>query len=435
MKRRTRGRSPWRGPGFCLLMVMLLAGLAPDAARAQGETQNLPEIPLTHRTPVAARYAGMGGASLTIADDHSACLANPATLGLVRGIELAAGFSHQDADREVRYLGSPTRAEYGKTRFADLGFAYPFPTYRGRFVIGFQYGRISSLDSDFYQRSPASSDQPFEEEGIYETGGLGAYAVSAALQVSPNVTLGASGIILSGDSFRERTYRYDASGGGFSDLYETTDVDISGLTGSVGALVELDPAIRFGLLIRFPESLDFDGILYEEIDGEDSAEFSITDEIDLPFRLGAGLALARQNLIVSADALFTDWTQVRFAGPVRTVDRENAYRETVDLHFGAEYLIPFSTPVRIRAGYALQPLAYRLLLTDVQARRYEEARFDRDRYAYTFGLGALLGESLTLDLAYQHGGYERSASHPTGLRYREEVTDRRVLATLTLRVN
>jgi long-subunit fatty acid transport protein len=247
------------------------------------------------------------------------------------------------------------------------------------------------------------------------------------------VTLGATGTILGGGDYRERTFSRDTSSETI-DSYQEYDADISGLTGSFGVLVEMDRGVRFGATVLFPQDIDFDGVFYEEYDGYVD-EFSFTDEITLPFRLGGGVALARRNLILGVDAIYTDWSQIDFAGPLRTADREFAYRETVDLHIGAEYLLSLPSALRIRAGYAYQPLAYRLLLTDVMAPRYEEARFDTNRHYLTFGLGMLLGETVTMDLAYIHGGYERSAVEASASRYVEEETDRRLLATLSVRVN
>jgi long-subunit fatty acid transport protein len=398
----------------------------PAQARAQNDP-SLPEIPLTQRTPVSARFAGMGGASLAIADDHSATLANPATLGLVRGIEFSAGFQKQSGEQEVDYLGNPSTVDFGKTRLSHLGFAYPFPTYRGRFVVGFQYGRVSSLDSDFLLRDPAGDLR----QSIYEEGAMSAYAVAAAIQVSPYVTIGAAGSVLGGSSFRE--VRTTVSGQGGSDSYTSTDVDISGITGSLGALVEVAPPVRLGFLIQLPEDLDLEGSsLVDDDQGTD--DFEILDEIRLPYRLGAGLGVALPNTVLGLDVIYADWSEIRYFGPLRTADGQSAYRETVELRVGAEYLLALPTPIRLRAGFLLQPIAYQLLLTD--GNDYESADFDSDRKYVTVGAGALLGRAFTLDLAYMHGGYERSAiQHTMPVRYREEVSDRRFLASVSLRLN
>jgi long-subunit fatty acid transport protein len=261
---------------------------------------------------------------------------------------------------------------------------------------------------------------------------MSAYAIAAALQVSPFVTLGASGSILGGSSFREvRTTFQD--GQGVSSSYSSTDVDISGVTGSIGALVEVASAVRLGLLIQLPENLDLEGSSFVE-DEESSEDIPILDEIRLPYRLGAGLAVALPHLVLGTDVVYADWSEIRYFGPLRTSDGRSAYRETLELRLGAEYLLALPTPVRLRAGYLLQPLAYQLLLTD--SSRYEDATFDSDRKYFTLGAGVLVGRSVTIDAAYMHGGYERSAIQESAPeRYREEITDRRILASVSFRLN
>lgn len=426
----TKLRRACGGGRSWLAVALFLAGGQglPGIVRAQDD--NLPEIPMTLRSPVAARYAGMGGTSLALADDHSACLSNPATLGLVRSIEFAAGFTKQDAEQQVDYLGTLSAVDFGKTRLSHLGLAYPFPTYRGRFVVGFEYGRVSSFDSDFLRS--ASGQQFMETESIYEEGGMSQYGLSAALQVSPTLTLGVTGVIVGGSSFRDRRYRYDGAQGTTSNA-QTTDVDLSAVSASFGALVEVMPAVRLGLLVQLPESIDLEGSVRDQ-DGPDVDEYTIADEVNLPYHLGAGVAVALPNTVVGVDAIYTDWSQIDYYGPVRASDGRNAYRETLELRLGAEYLLALPTPIRLRAGYLLQPLAYQLLLTD--SGFYEDARFESDRKYGTVGAGMLLGQTVTLDLAYMFGGYERSAVQQTNPDlYREDVTDRRLLASISLRLN
>jgi long-subunit fatty acid transport protein len=433
-----RNPSPRRGSGILLTLVLGLAVASSGSSRAE----NLPEIPLTLQMPFSARYAGMGGASLAFADDHTACLANPATLALVRQIEFSAGLAKQSGRMDVGYYGNNERSEFGKARLSDLGFVYPFPTYRGSFVLGFAYGRISSLDSDYYRKG-SGGQVSFEEEGILEDGGLGAYAMSMAFQATRAISMGATGTILSGDSFRSRTFRYQA-GSVTADDYTTEDVDIKAITGNFGLLVDVAKGARLGLNLQLPANLDLDGFAHGEFYDGDSVyvdDYAFTDEVDLPFRLGAGLAIARSHVVVATDVIYTDWTAINFAGPVVSEqDRSNAYRETVEFKVGAEYLLSAPAPIRLRAGYAYMPLSYKLLLTQRVPSGggidtiYEQANITKERQYWTVGAGVLLAESLTLDLAYMDGGFARTGQISGPSIYQEDQTDRRFLATLTLRL-
>lgn len=421
-------------------MIVIFAALLPVPALSV----SIPEIPLTFRTPVAARYAGMGGASIAFADDHAALLSNPATLGLVRSIEFSAGFDRQSGEMDVRYFGDERTIDFGKTRLSHLGFAYPFPTYRGSLVVGFSYGRVGGLDSGYLRRGV--SDRIADREMILEDGGLGSYSAGAALEVSPNLTLGVTGTILGGNSHREVTTQYDDP-----SYYESTswitDADFHGITGSVGALLNMGSGLRMGIVLHLPEGIDADISIDDQFASSDttySDAYSSTDRIDLPFRFGAGLAYARPNLILAADAVYADWTQIDYGGPLRTAEGFEAYRETLALRLGGEVLLSTQVPLRLRAGYAYEPLPYQVLLTEtgigpfhptpIREARYESAAFQSDRQYLTVGAGVLLADSFTLDAAYMHGGFKRSGTESSTQTYQEEQKDRRVFVSLTMRL-
>ncbi|MBM3285969.1 MAG: hypothetical protein FJY88_01245 [Candidatus Eisenbacteria bacterium] len=424
-----------------LAIALLVCGLAPGA-QAQGGS--VPEIPLTFRSPFAARYAGMGGASIAFADDHVAVLSNPATLGLVRSIEVSIGFNRQDGSRDVTYKGREVGREFGKTRLSHLGFAYPFPTYRGSLVVGLAYGRASGLDSDYLMDWDSGSGIA-ERETIYEDGGLGSYSAALATQVSRDLTLGITGTILGGNDYR--LWTYDFSDQSFAEFdYSETDSDFSGVTGSVGALLDAGSGVRLGVVLHFPEWIDVQTTgedAYINDDADYGGPFTASESIDLPFRLGAGAAFARKNLILALDAIYADWTQIDYGGPMRTESGLPAYDETLGIRAGGELLLPTSVPTRLRIGYMYDPSPYRLVVTtpkievDQNNDRYvvrntEEASFEKNRQYLTLGAGVLLRESMTIDLAYMHGGFTR-ASGRSGI-FKEEESDRRLLASLSFRL-
>ncbi len=437
MRVESSGPIPTVGSGLLSVLAVFFAFIT----AAPSHAQSLPEIPLTHQMPSNARYAGMGGASLAFADDHSACLANPATLALVRQIEFSAGLAKQSDKLDVSYYGHNERSTFGKARLSDLGFVYPFPTYRGSFVLGFAYSRLSSLDSDYF-RSGAGGPVAFEQESILESGGLGAYGASLAFQATRSISLGATGTILSGSRFGSQTLRVEA-GQVVNDRYTTQDVDIKAVTGTMGMLVDVARGARLGISIQLPAHLNLDGTFHGELYDGDSTfvdDFAFTDEIDLPFRVGTGLAFTHSHLVLAGDAVYTDWSTINYSGPLVSGDRREAYRETVELKLGAEYLLSAPTPIRLRAGYAFMPLPYQLLLTqripdqgEISA-VYEDANITQDRHYWTVGAGVLLAESLTLDVAYMDGGYTRSGKRTGATVYQEKQKDRRLLASLSMRL-
>ncbi|MBU1702499.1 MAG: outer membrane protein transport protein [Candidatus Eisenbacteria bacterium] len=379
------------------------------------------EIPLADRTGVGARAMGMAGAYSAAADDATALYYNPAALARVERIELSAVLTHHQTTKTTNYLGTKSEKTMSPSRISQMGFVYPFPTYRGSFVVGLSYHRITDLDQDYLRRGEGGRVL-FEDENIFEEGSLGAWSAGLAWDASPRVSIGAAATLLAGTSYRERRYDYEASNGAFDNSLFIDDSEFSGVTGSVGALIHVADNGRFALTIDLPKALDFTGTASEDvqysypsadstIDVDYIDDFDFEDNMTLPFSVTTGLAWLFGPLLVAGDLQFTDWTQLRYSGPMRTPwpDQEYAYREVIALRLGAEYS-PEIWPVRFRAGISRDPIPYKLIFTDVFNGGYETAAFSPERWEFAFGFGALLEESFTIDAAYTHRWYEREGT-------------------------
>jgi long-subunit fatty acid transport protein len=372
-----------------------------------------------------ARALGMGGAHIAVVEDVSALWYNPAGLAQIRRIEAAGTLAFDRLDREVTLSGKASQVDLRSTHINSIGFAYPFPTYRGSLVVGGAYNRHLDLSSDYLRRGSLPPYGSNEEESIFEEGSLDNWTLGVAGDISPNVSIGASLSYLSGSSTIRNDFDYGDPMLGYAETaYRETD--ISGLTGAFGSLVRLGPLARMGFAVQFPQDLDLEGVsdgawTWTNGDSTDSDSYSqsFLDEVHLPLTLGAGLALTPSNLILSADVRYNDWTQLRYAGPMwaEITDasgdsvRVDAYRSTVEVHVGAEYMLPVY-PVRLRAGFYTEPVAYRLMLTDVYGKVNRITEFDPDRAFFTAGIGALFEEVLTVDVAYVHGRFKRTAVQP-----------------------
>lgn len=422
--------------------LWVAAVLAATSASAQVP----PEIPLLPRLGTGARALGMGGAYSAVAEDYTALSYNPAGLAQVRRVEFGGAFDFRSVDQDVTYLGTLESTPLNKSGIQSIGFAYPFPTYRGSMVIAFSYDRLTPIDTDYF-RTGEGNGVAFEEESIQEDGSLSAWQAGFATDVSRNLSLGATAAILTGNSLRERSFDYEGTNNfDYERTRTTTDMDISALTGRLGALVRISPALRLGLALHLPEHLDLEGtidddvIRYEDVprDTLDYVEsYGFQDDLDLPVKLAAGLAFAPtgglRGLLLSGDVTYTDWQQIDYAGPIRLDNRRYAYRPTTDIRFGAEYAFP-QVPLRLRAGYISQPLAYRPMVTNVFTGEYQrEATLDQDRRYFTLGGGILIDQSLTLDLAFVTGGYERSGRSEAGVT-REKVKDQRMVVGAAFRL-
>jgi long-subunit fatty acid transport protein len=420
--------------------TLVLVPLIPGGASGQ----SLPEIPIIYDVGIGARAMGMGQAHVAVCEDASATFYNPACLAHVRRIELSTGFSHLNENLDVTFFDETTTSTLGSTRLSSLGVAYPFPTYRGSLVIGFAYNRTHDTDSDYmrygfnptYYHPYLGVVEGIEKEGILERGGISSWTVAMGTDVSPEVSVGASVSFLSGTS--KRTYDYvaewDAGLGTIVDdyYYQVDDADVTGWTAALGTVARIGNVGRIGLTVRFPEYVTFDGSQYTEVyygapDTYIIEEILFEDEITLPlsFVLGASVAPV-PGLILAADVKYADWKQIDYAGPIK-IDNEYAYRATTSVRLGAEYTLPFA-PARVRGGYLTEPVAYRLLPDFTGTGQIQSASIDSDGKFYTLGAGLLLAESFTLDVAWVHGGFERSIPD-----YSEKNTTDKVFVTAGFR--
>lgn len=391
----------------CLMWVFAVAGGTLMASATSAQISFDPasgepiEEPLAYDFGVGARAMGMGGAHAAVVEDASAILYNPAGLAMIRRIELSAAFSHQHDELDVDYRGSLLESPLSSTKLHQIALAYPIPTYRGSFVLGFAYHRTVSLDRDYF-RSGLDPGGGLETESFTERGGLRTYSIAAAFDASPDISVGGTLSLLGGSS--DQDYYIENSRDVDCNYSYASDSDIDGVTGSLGLLYKFEPMGRFGLSVDFPRRMDLNGT-FEDPD----AIYRFKDRIILPFALTGGIAFTPQNFVFAVDLKFTDWSQIDYNGPIRAFDevgrRIYVYESTTQVRAGVEALLP-GMPVRLRAGYLRDPIPYKLLFTDCE---YYMGEMDEVRDYFTFGGGIILENSLSLDVAFMTGGYQRSA--------------------------
>ncbi|MCA9728209.1 MAG: outer membrane protein transport protein [Candidatus Eisenbacteria bacterium] len=419
-----------------------LAALAVLLAPVAAEATIPPELPFISRLGVGARPMGMAGAYTAIADDYHALYYNPAAMTRIRDTEFGIAFDSRSVDANTDYLGTHSNTPSDKTRLESIGFVYPYPTYRGSLVIGLSYERIAPFDIDYY-RTGSGGGIRLEEESIEEIGSLGAYQAGFAWELSPQLAFGVTGTILAGTSDRRRTFDFESAD--HLDRESTitnTLTDLTAITGSLGILYRLGERADLGLTIRLPENYDLDGTIHDDVIRYQASppetldyidDFNFKDELSIPYRITAGIGYRAGDLTLAGDATFADWKEIDYYGPIRTDGREYAYRSTIDFRVGAEYSLP-QQPLRLRAGYAAQPLPYEVIGVDVFGGVASRASFDHDFRAFTVGAGLDLDESLILDAAFVSGSYQRSGRSTAGVETREEVKDQRLIIGATFKV-
>jgi long-subunit fatty acid transport protein len=469
----------------CVMLGLLLSG-----AGAAGAADTPVELQETNLFGMGARALGMGKAYTAVAEDVSAVVYNPAGLAQIRRIEFSTGLAYNDLTSTVTHFARRSQ-DLTSTRLDHVALAYPIPTYRGSAVLSFSFNRMADLDVNYFKEGfaiPVTVQTPglYELESYDREGAVNQWSVAGAMDLSPNLSVGVSVSYLSGKSTEDlalANYLATQSGNEVSlslgdpsnpddrlfrqDTHRESSLD--GYTGSLGILGYLDNGVRIGAAVDLPRKLKYDvteTYRLEDWQKIDNSRGSYRDDITLPVTLKGGVSWGTHGLLLSGGVRWTDYSQINFEGKILappvvengiTLQREAAYRSVVAVNAGAEYQFP-TVPLRVRAGFFTEPIPYKLIAADTDFqfvaddnnpsttsdvsqvyRDYPVADITSDRKYWTAGAGVLVQDSLTLDVAYLHGSWERSTPadyqhtttfYPT-VATREKVSQDRVFVSTT----
>jgi hypothetical protein len=255
---------------------------------------------------VGARALAMGGAHIAVASDATALIYNPAGLARVSRIEFAGGLTHQSADNATSWqiIGQPYDGpSQNNTRFSSANIVMPVPTYRGSLVLALGVNRVHSFDRTMdYQYVPAVGS--IETGAESESGGLYLWSLGGAIDVSPNVSVGAALNLWTGrDNYNwfkevsvinhpESDYRYD-------DIIKAR---YSGLNAKLGVRIQPSRIFVIGGTIDTPVTLTIKEDVEQFTDTSETSYYEyFSDEykVSLPFSLGAGFAFHLEHLTLA----------------------------------------------------------------------------------------------------------------------------------------
>jgi long-subunit fatty acid transport protein len=394
----------WTPLSLSIALYVGLSGFIGCPAVAQDEVP-LEQRPLSDYFGVGARAMGMGGAAIAVSEDISALYWNPAGLAQVRRIEISGGLSHQRYTSKSTYFANDVKDRESNTRLNALGMVFPVPTYRGSLVFALGAGRVRNFDALFVQSGYSLSDNVMVDGRETQSGGLFAWSVGGAIDVSPTLSLGASINLFDGDY----DYDWDVTHADTRDffvietshIHDTVSEDFDGLNVKLGGLLRLSRFVKAGLTITSPITYDISGdvVEREEYVYDDGGvdrfvdTYFAEDEVSTPWEFGFGMAWSLPTFLMAADLRYIDWSQMKSKYYSRE-DYED-YEETLSLSIGGEYILPLRG-AKVRAGFASEPIAFR------------SPRIVEDRKYYTLGAGFLVGQVMTLDLAWVHGTWKTS---------------------------
>ena len=380
---------------------------------------------------VGVRAMGMGGAFVGVADDFTAMYWNPAGLAQMQQREVQVSFLRNSRANDSVFNGTAGRSELTNTRFGSLGFVYPYPVYRGSLVLAAGLTRIKDFD---WSLNLKGDDQGLTaDHALQHEGELALAGVSAAIDVSPAVSLGATLGLVSGedeavnefdwadsqDEFLEQRFFARDS---FTDEYQWTPYAV------LGAMLRTprdNPRYRLGATfttggthkIRYvfrgsPSDTGYSSVQYDDgtVEKFSDEEERNTYELALPFEFGVGAsAEALPGLTLAGSLHLAEWSQSEYKGADEHRLRadtsfETQYRDVLRYHFGVEYQVPV-VALDLRAGYFVDPVPFigpRDPGSDDPTIRIEE-----DRRFITLGAGVLIDEAMQIDIAWVWGAFKQ----------------------------
>lgn len=422
-----------------------------------------------------AKSIAMGTAFTAVADDYSATYWNPAGLAQIKKMEFFIGLSHLSYDNNATYKGNLTNSNDSFTKFNSIGLVFPIPTYQGSLVFSLGYQRVKDFDNtlQFSGYNTNNNDLFFnidivdnlgniidnddfyfdknieQEELVQQDGNLNNWSFAGAIDVSPNVSVGATLNFWTGNSSYLFDYLQTDVNDSFPSQIINTSInrdmdyysyalsqkvlsDYSAFQMKLGALLRPSEYFKVGLNISLPYTMNviekfnendvivFDNGDEDRLDG-DPSEFEY--DVSLPFQFGIGAAYSSFGLTASLDLEYVDFSQVEFEVPddiglnsdYSALLDENKridanYDQKLKIKAGVEYLWQEQNLV-FRGGYMLDPSPLK------------DADSDFDRNFLSGGIGIIVDKQFVLDLAYLYGYWKNIKDASTDYLIADSITE------------
>jgi len=408
-----------------------------------------------------ARALGMGGAQIAAVNDITAVVHNPAALARLNKLEIQLGLNTFKTNLETD-LRSSTQNGSGSisdnlTAQGTIGIAYPVPTDRGNLVFALAYNRVKDFTGTFrndlydeyaFQTETEDWDGYVTEESI-EKGGLKVISLAGAVDVAPNVSIGASVDIWTGRYQIDKRFlrnNYEGVDGVENTGDEESWLDVLGGEDNISAwsfkpsVLYFKKNFRFGAFMRLPMTFHIDQDNYEkyytsntgyffnihESSQPDTSDYyGFSYEIKAPMQLGFGLSLGQPgNRCLALDMLYENWKEAEDVDfPYYFRDK---YRPTLTWRVGAEHYIPVLNIVG-RVGYLRQPVNFKGPREDFYGAPGIDVENERDYV--TFGIGKNFDDNFQLDIGYIHGFWRLKEGYR-----QDKETHNRIYASVTYRV-
>ena len=323
-----------------------------------------------------ARARGMGGAFIGVADDATAISWNPAGLATLERPEASVVGIYAMDKYTVKVtsslLGESAEVKFDQSHpvFNFVSAAFPLVVAERNLVVAVAYQRLI----DFYYKDE-DDDSEYEEKG-----GVDAISPGIAVQVTPEVSVGASVNIWTGHFDEKYTDKVTPA-----NSYDEKNVDkFSGLNFNIGVMGHFEKA-KIGAVLKTPLTLK---------DKYSYAGTDYTDKLKFPMMFGFGVSfMPNENLTLAADYEIRQFSKLKLYDDISGTEEQVEDIEDVNqLRVGLEYLVIQDFGVLpLRLGFRTDP--------------WYERGLDNEKVTglvFTGGLGVIIG-NVWIDGAYELG--------------------------------
>ena len=402
---------------FCSMILLTASG---------GLCQEIPQKVTVASSPnpvgSGARAIGMGGAFIAVADDATAASWNPAGLTQLRRPEVSIAYSYFKRRDDFSSSAHPESNGMQETSADEINYlsaAYPFQIFRRNMIVSINYQYLyafdRNLDSDFISLSKDKSMRGIQHMNFKQRGKLAALSPAYAIQITPNLSLGATLNVWTDKLFWRNGWTADTRIKGAlgrvgkpASSFTARDYDryhgFSGLNMNLGLLWDVNSLIRIGAVVKTP----FTGELKHDrtvttLNRSPSGtgtktKLRIHENVDMsmPCSYGIGTALRfTDEFTLSFDVFRTEWSHfkledekgMRKNAVTGKPSHESKTYATHQVRLGGEYLFVLTkTVIPLRAGVFYDP--------------EPSEKSPEDFYGFSLGSGFSVG-NLIFDCAYQ----------------------------------
>lgn len=414
----------------CVLSVLIaFSGGAADPANVRTD-----EFSFIYPLYPSARSAGTAGSLSLVQDDLYSFKTNPAATALLLRPELSGALIHRNWNNTTSFHGSETKVEGDRSAAASIGVGFPFPVYRGSFVIGGGYflRNLFTRDLLYSGIDETAVHEPRIQESILEDGKLGSYTIGFGTAVSPAVTAGVSIHFWTGDYYEDywQINVPDGPVGALDSLRidQYLDTNFEGMNMTMGACITGRTGLRMGISLDTPFTLDRSGYFRADttwFSGDSlwitGTEYRADAQFHLPFIVRLGLAVPVKQLTIATSMEFTDLSSMDWSGR-----SENSYSDPRTEQYCPLFMV----------ASGVEYAAQRIPLILRGGCRWESNVFTpndrgKGRFGYFFGAGLVLQSAVSLDFAIGRIDSETSQS---AARFSSNNTNLQLLLSTSVRL-